>query len=95
VCEPPSARVTHTALRAPASSQAGGLLFLATTRRNVAPSVVLELLSRIAAVLKDYCGVLNEETLRKNFILAYELLDEMIDFGCDRGGLAASSLTLA
>jgi len=47
----------------------------------VAPSVVLELLSRIAAVLKDYCGVLNEETLRKNFILAYELLDEMIDFG--------------
>jgi len=64
-----------------ASTQAGGLLFLATTRRNVAPSVVLELLSRIAAVLKDYCGVLNEETLRKNFILAYELLDEMIDFG--------------
>jgi AP-4 complex subunit mu-1 len=47
----------------------------------VAPSVVLELLSRIAAVLKDYWGVLNEETLRKNFILAYELLDEMIDFG--------------
>lgn len=66
---------------APLPTQAGGLLFLATTRRNVAPSAVLELLFRVAAVLKDYCGVLNEETLRKNFILAYELLDEMIDFG--------------
>lgn len=27
---------------------------------------------------KDYCGVLNEESIRKNFILIYELLDEVI-----------------
>jgi AP-4 complex subunit mu-1 len=32
-------------------------------------------------VFKDYCGVLNEEAIRKNFILIYELVDEMIDFG--------------
>jgi AP-4 complex subunit mu-1 len=31
---------------------------------------------------QDYCGVLSEDALRKNFILVYELLDEMIDYGC-------------
>lgn len=58
-----------------------GLLFVATTRVNVSPSLVLELLQRIARVTKDYLGVLNEDSLRKNFVLVYELLDEVIDFG--------------
>jgi AP-4 complex subunit mu-1 len=39
------------------------------------------LLSTIARVFKDYCGTLSEESIRKNFILLYELLDEMLDFG--------------
>jgi AP-4 complex subunit mu-1 len=58
-----------------------GLLFVATTRVNPSPALVLELLQRIARVAKDYLGVLNEDSLRKNFVLVYELLDEMIDFG--------------
>ncbi|CAA6659481.1 unnamed protein product [Spirodela intermedia] len=58
-----------------------GLLFVATTGINVSPSLVLELLQRIARVIKDYLGVLNEDSLRKNFVLVYELLDEVIDFG--------------
>ncbi|KAL8499429.1 hypothetical protein ACS0TY_022409 [Phlomoides rotata] len=58
-----------------------GLLFVATTRINLSPSLALELLQRIARVIKDYLGVLNEESLRKNFVLVYELLDEVIDFG--------------
>ncbi|KAG6648738.1 AP-4 complex subunit mu isoform X1 [Carya illinoinensis] len=58
-----------------------GLLFVATTRVNVSPSLVLELLQRIAHVIKDYLGILNEDSLRKNFVLVYELLDEVIDFG--------------
>ncbi|KAK3024924.1 hypothetical protein RJ639_043239 [Escallonia herrerae] len=58
-----------------------GLLFVATTRANVSPSLVLELLQRIARVIKDYLGVLNEDSFRKNFVLVYELLDEVIDFG--------------
>ena len=28
--------------------------------------------------MQDYCGVLTEESIRKNFILIYELLDEMM-----------------
>ncbi|XP_071697906.1 AP-4 complex subunit mu [Rutidosis leptorrhynchoides] len=58
-----------------------GLLFVATTRANVSPSLVLELLQRIARVTKDYLGILNEDSIRKNFVLMYELLDEVIDFG--------------
>jgi len=40
-----------------------------------------KLLACIARIFKDYCGTLSEEALRKNFILCYELLDEMIDYG--------------
>ncbi|KAL5102530.1 hypothetical protein RYX36_006857, partial [Vicia faba] len=58
-----------------------GLLFVATTRVNISPSFVFELLQRIARVIKDYLGILNEDSLRKNFVLVYELLDEVIDFG--------------
>eukprot|EP00815_Leptocylindrus_aporus_P005039 CAMPEP_0116055166 /NCGR_PEP_ID=MMETSP0322-20121206/3240_1 /TAXON_ID=163516 /ORGANISM="Leptocylindrus danicus var. apora, Strain B651" /LENGTH=240 /DNA_ID=CAMNT_0003538707 /DNA_START=1 /DNA_END=723 /DNA_ORIENTATION=- len=58
-----------------------GLIFGCSTARNVSPSFVVELLSRIAKVFKDYCGTLSEEAIRKNFILLYELLDEMIDYG--------------
>ncbi|PON63481.1 Clathrin adaptor, mu subunit [Parasponia andersonii] len=58
-----------------------GLMFVATTRVNLSPSFVFELLQRIARVIKDYLGVLNEDSLRRNFVLVYELLDEVIDFG--------------
>lgn len=30
---------------------------------------------------QDYCGLLSEEAVRKNFVLVYELLDEVIDYG--------------
>ncbi len=40
-----------------------------------------QLLSKIAKVFKDYCGTLSEESIRKNFILLYELLDEILDYG--------------
>lgn len=57
------------------------LYFVTTTRYNVAPNLILELLNRLAKLFKDYCGVLSEEGIRKNFILIYELLDEVIDYG--------------
>ena len=31
--------------------------------------------------VQDYCGLLSEEAVRKNFVLIYELLDEVIDYG--------------
>ena len=32
-------------------------------------------------VFRDYCGILNEESIRKNFVLIYEIIDEIIDYG--------------
>lgn len=76
----------------------GGLHLVATTRENVSPSLVLELLKRVGSIIRvrrllqhmhkstrrlaqDYCGLLTEEAVRKNFVLVYELLDEVIDYG--------------
>ena len=38
-----------------------------------------------AAPPQDYCGVLSEDSLRKNFILVYELLDENQDWTTSPG----------
>lgn len=42
---------------------------------------MLEVLQRVQKIIKDFCGILSEESIRKNFVLIYELLDETIDFG--------------
>lgn len=55
-----------------------GLYFVCTSKFNVSPSFVMELIGRCTKVFKDYCGVMTEESIRKNFILLYELLDEMV-----------------
>ncbi|CAD8099408.1 unnamed protein product [Paramecium primaurelia] len=59
----------------------GGLYIVGTSRFNLQPAMSLELLDRLAKEIKDFCGVINEEVLRKNFILIYEILDESFDFG--------------
>lgn len=58
-----------------------GLYFVMTSGRNLSASLALELLTRLSCVFKDYCGILSEESIRKNFVLIYELIDEMLDFG--------------
>lgn len=58
-----------------------GLYFVATTNYNISPSFMVDFLQRIIKVFKDFCGILTEEAIRKNFVLVYELLDEMLDFG--------------
>eukprot|EP00357_Protocruzia_adherens_P036782 CAMPEP_0115012300 /NCGR_PEP_ID=MMETSP0216-20121206/24638_1 /TAXON_ID=223996 /ORGANISM="Protocruzia adherens, Strain Boccale" /LENGTH=439 /DNA_ID=CAMNT_0002381297 /DNA_START=30 /DNA_END=1349 /DNA_ORIENTATION=+ len=57
------------------------LYFVFTTKTNVSASYVFELLNRLLKIFKDYTGVLTEEAIRKNFVLIYELVDEVIDFG--------------
>lgn len=62
-------------------TRAGGLYWVATTRENVAPSLVLELLQRMYWIVRDYCGAVTEDSVRRNFLLVYELLDEVLDHG--------------
>ena len=58
-----------------------GIYFVATTKTNVAPSTILDIIYRMMKIFRDYCGVLNEESIRKNFVLIYEIIDEVIDYG--------------
>ena len=59
-----------------------GIYFVFT---SLSPGVSLcwtiELLNKLVKSIKDFCGVLSEESLRRNFILMYELIDEIIDSG--------------
>lgn len=50
---------------------------------NMSPALGVELLNRIMKIIKDYCGMLTEEAVRKNFALIYELLDEAIVVASD------------
>ena len=58
-----------------------GIFFVLTSKMNFQPLYAMNVLQRTSQVFKDYCGVLSEEAIRKNFVLVYELLDEMFDFG--------------
>ncbi|KAK8802149.1 hypothetical protein WA158_006543 [Blastocystis sp. Blastoise] len=62
-------------------SKKNGIYFVITTKMNLSPCYGTEVLFRIIKIIKDYCGVLSEDSIRKNFILIYELLEELIDFG--------------
>uniref|UniRef100_A0A2I3HJ44 Adaptor related protein complex 4 subunit mu 1 n=3 Tax=Catarrhini TaxID=9526 RepID=A0A2I3HJ44_NOMLE len=55
-----------------------GLYLVVTTSENVSPFSLLELLSRLATLLGDYCGSLGEGTISRNVALVYELLDEVL-----------------
>ena len=57
------------------------LFFVCTTRGNASANTLAEFLLRLVQLLKDYLGVVTEESVRKNFTLVYELLDEVADFG--------------
>ncbi|KAG9263179.1 AP-4 complex subunit mu-1 isoform X1 [Astyanax mexicanus] len=59
----------------------GGLYWVASTKTDASPFTIIEFLNRLAALTKDYCGSLCEKSVRMNFALIYELLDEMVDYG--------------
>ncbi|KAL6552329.1 AP-3 complex subunit mu [Orobanche hederae] len=55
-----------------------GITFLACTQVEMPPLMAIE---RVADVLSDYLDGLNEDLIKDNFVIVYELLDEMIDNG--------------
>lgn len=57
------------------------LLLMATTKRNSNVTLILFFLYKLTNVFKDYFGELEEESIRDNFVVVYELLDETMDFG--------------
>eukprot|EP01130_Rhizamoeba_saxonica_P001201 TRINITY_DN11107_c0_g1_i1.p1 TRINITY_DN11107_c0_g1~~TRINITY_DN11107_c0_g1_i1.p1 ORF type:complete len:423 (-),score=84.70 TRINITY_DN11107_c0_g1_i1:40-1308(-) len=57
------------------------LYILAVSTRNSDASMILMFLYKLVDVLTEYFQNLEEESIRDNFVITYELLDEMMDFG--------------
>merc|ERR1711871_1566788 len=57
------------------------LYLLAVTKRNANAAFIVLFLYRLVQVFKTYFKELEEESIRDNFVIIYELLDEMMDFG--------------
>lgn len=57
------------------------LYVLGVTKRNTNAMAVFTFLHKTVSVLTSYFGSLEEESVRDNFVIVYELLDEMMDFG--------------
>lgn len=53
----------------------------AVTKQNVNAAMVFEFLLKIIDVMQSYFGKISEENIKNNFVLIYELLDEILDFG--------------
>jgi len=54
---------------------------LALSKRNSNAAEVIIFLHRLVSVLVEYFKELEEESIRDNFVVIYELMDEMMDFG--------------
>ncbi|ANB11281.1 Apm1p [Sugiyamaella lignohabitans] len=57
------------------------IYLLALSKKNSDAGVILLFLHNIVSVLKEYFKEVEEESIRDNFVIIYELLDEMMDFG--------------
>ena len=54
---------------------------LALSKRNSNAAEIIIFLHRLTQVLVEYFKELEEESIRDNFVIIYELMDEMMDFG--------------
>lgn len=54
---------------------------MAMTKKNANCMVILSFLYRLVDVFQEYFNELEEESIRDNFVITYELMDEMMDFG--------------
>uniref|UniRef100_A0A2K6DRH3 AP-1 complex subunit mu-2 n=1 Tax=Macaca nemestrina TaxID=9545 RepID=A0A2K6DRH3_MACNE len=57
------------------------LYLVATTSKNANASLVYSFLYKTIEVFCEYFKELEEESIRDNFVIVYELLDELMDFG--------------
>lgn len=57
------------------------LYICALTRKNENIMTIIIFLSKLVEVMTQYFKSLEEESIKDNFVIIYELLDEMMDFG--------------
>lgn len=51
------------------------------TKSNINAAMCFEFLNKAVDVMQSYFGKVSEENIKNNFVLIYELLDEILDFG--------------
>lgn len=61
--------------------QHNNVYLVALTRKNSNVVMILVFLEKLVEIMKEYFGSLEEESIRDNFVLVYELLDEVMDHG--------------
>ena len=54
---------------------------VSVTQKNANVALVFVFLHKLVSVLCEYFKELEEESIRDNFVIIYELLDELCDFG--------------
>ena len=57
------------------------LIFLGIAKQNVNSTLVFTYMHKLVEVLEEYLVSLEDESVRDNFVIIYELLDEMMDNG--------------
>jgi len=59
----------------------GNMFAVAVSHGNAQVALAFQFLHEVVKVLKSYFGDFTEESIRNNFVLIYELLDEVLDYG--------------
>ena len=57
------------------------LYFVSVVKEEVSPLAVIEFLHRVVDIFEDYFGDCTESLIKENYVVVYELLDEMLDNG--------------
>ncbi|KAM7287104.1 AP-1 complex subunit mu-1 [Ixodes scapularis] len=57
------------------------LYLVSTSKKNANVALIFAFLHKIVTVFSEYFKELEEESIRDNFVIIYELLDELMDFG--------------
>ncbi|CAB3369166.1 Hypothetical predicted protein [Cloeon dipterum] len=57
------------------------LYIVSTSKKNANIALVFVFLHKIVQVMNEYFKEMEEESIRDNFVVIYELMDELLDFG--------------
>lgn len=63
------------------SIRRGGVSLVAVCMTEVTPLFVVEFLHRVVDTFDDYFSECTESIIKENYVVVYELLDEMLDNG--------------
>lgn len=63
------------------SIQRGNIHLIAACKQETPPLFVIEFLHRVVDTFHDYFNECSESSIKENYVVVYELLDEMLDNG--------------